>query len=413
MTKAIAVIGANYGDEGKGATVHRLAKLYNISDVVRFNGGSQAGHTVQIQGGVKHIFHTYGSSTLQGATTWYTEDMMVSPIHIFEEWESLSSKISKLSLIKVHPECVVVTPWDIALNQMMELGRGADRHGSCGQGINEAMTRHLHPDNVRLTAEALLNDVFINGFIPRVTEWYHKRVLEEIEKGTFSKVEDPNFIPYLTSSELRAKALMKFLQYPPAFLRACMVAQVEKKGRNYPIGLPTDEGRILFEGAQGLLLDQEDVEHFPHVTRSSTGLKNVLKACVNGVELEQVYYVTRPFLTRHGQGPILKGLPCGDLWDQGQDKTNRFNQFQGGLRYSHLDWGMLKDRIEKDVAQCPTRPKVKLALTWMDSIHNQEKYQFYWHGEVTEFDSTDSEKIQDTIHDRLGIEVVSFDGRKG
>lgn len=406
MTKAIAVIGANYGDEGKGATTHHVASQRGIKDVVRFNGGSQAGHTVCVPGH-RHVFQNYGSASFLGATTWYTKDVLVNPMYAFSEWETLTKLGVGPLLIRVPPEGIVVSPWDIAINQFLEVGRGTNRHGSCGHGINESVSRHLHPEGPKLVVKDLLDETRLNHYFKEGQNWFKARLKEEKEKGSFASLQETE-LQYLSSDAVLAEIASKFLVYSSAFFRTAVC--VEEGIASKPEG-----PYALFEGAQGLLLDQEDADHFPHVTRSSTGLKNVLAACDNwGMELSEVYYCTRPYLTRHGQGPILKGLPCGDLWDLGEDRTNRSNKFQGSVRFAHLDWGMLNARIAKDLAQCKTKPEVQLSVICADQIHNQEKYDFYWNGEKTmEFDATDSDEILAYASVMTGLTITTFDGRKG
>jgi len=102
----------------------------------------------------------------------------------------------------------------------------------------------------------------------------------------------------------------------------------------------TDYAQVVFEGAQGLLLDQ-DRGAFPYVTRSHTGIRNALDVAAEaGIDAVDATYVSRAYLTRHGAGPLSRELP-GKPYPGIQDSTNVPNEFQGTLRFAHLDLDLL------------------------------------------------------------------------
>jgi len=124
------------------------------------------------------------------------------------------------------------------------------------------------------------------------------------------------------------------------------------------IGQCTDP---VFEGAQGLLLDQGNKEFFPHVTHSNTGMKNVEILCAQaGITEKEIYYVSRTYLTRHGAGR----LPGEDAAMSFEDLTNRQNQFQGPLRFAPLNADDLRARCQADAGSNP----YKLVLTHCDQL---------------------------------------------
>jgi adenylosuccinate synthase len=119
---------------------------------------------------------------------------------------------------------------------------------------------------------------------------------------------------------------------------------------------------VIFEGAQGLLLDQ-DRGFFPHVTRSNTGLRNVVALAEEaGIGALDVTYATRAYMTRHGAGP----LP-GELPDQPyagiRDETNRLHRWQGSLRFAVLDLDLLAGAVRADLADAPAGLRVSHRLT--------------------------------------------------
>jgi adenylosuccinate synthase len=128
----------------------------------------------------------------------------------------------------------------------------------------------------------------------------------------------------------------------------------------HPLGIAQCEDPV-FEGAQGLLLDQDNKEFFPHVTRSHTGMKNVRALCAQaGITEIETYYVSRTYLTRHGAGP----LPGEDPGMAFADDTNVEHPYQGRLRFAPLDVAALRARCAADYGG----EGWKLVLTHCDQL---------------------------------------------
>lgn len=116
----------------------------------------------------------------------------------------------------------------------------------------------------------------------------------------------------------------------------------------------------VFEGAQGLLLDQSNIAFYPHVTRSNTGMQNVRILCDHAAVRDvDVYYVSRTYLTRHGNAP----LPGEDLNMRFQDDTNLDHPYQGRLRFAPLDYAALRERCAADAGG-----RYKLVMTHCDQL---------------------------------------------
>jgi adenylosuccinate synthase len=117
-----------------------------------------------------------------------------------------------------------------------------------------------------------------------------------------------------------------------------------------PIDAVLSRKNIVFEGAQGLLLDMDRGFKFPYVTRSNTGLKNVLALATDaGIEHLDVIYITRTYLTRHGAGPLPNEVPKLAFADV-VDPTNLPNPWQGTLRFAPLDLDFLRTTIADDLS---------------------------------------------------------------
>ncbi|HXC04403.1 MAG TPA: adenylosuccinate synthetase [Bacteroidia bacterium] len=325
---ARAVIGANFGDEGKGLVTDWLC-MHGAGIVVRFNGGAQAGHTVVHEDGRRHVFSHFGSGTLRGVPTYLSKYFVVNPIAYFREKEELTT-LGITPLVFAHPECTVTTFVDMFINQELETRRGKDRHGSVGLGVNETVERSMLPE-LKITMADL---------------WNNSKSLE-------SKLVDmcSTYSTFRIGSPIGNPDNMIH-----AFLQGC--SQIANE--IHPLGISQCKDPV-FEGAQGLLLDQNNKEFFPHLTRSNTGSHNVQALCTQaGIKDIETYYVSRTYLTRHGAGP----LPGENANLSYPDNTNLKHQFQGTLRFAPLDYPALLERIKKD----NTWGTSKLVLTHMDQL---------------------------------------------
>lgn len=309
--RAQAVIDANFGDTGKGLMVDYLCSKGDVGVVVRFNGGAQAGHTVVTPDGRRHVFHQVGSGSFCGVPTFLSSFVQVNPIAMFMELQALD-KLEVVPEIYASPECLITTFADMIINRRLEDAKGTSRHGSCGMGINETISRSKVSE-LRITMADIYNQANLESKIAEICDKYSKF-------RTGSVIDEPKMAE--------------------SFLKACKALPEAV----FPAGIGQCKDPV-FEGAQGLLLDKDNKEYFPHVTRSSTGLKNVRTLCQQaGIDDIEAYYVTRTYLTRHGAGP----LPGEDTKLSYPDNTNIPHDYQGTLRFAPLDLKALCYRIAKD-----------------------------------------------------------------
>ncbi len=322
------VIGANFGDEGKGLLTDYLCATEGAGMVVRFNGGSQAGHTVVLPDGTRHVFKHMGSGTFCGVPTFLSQFFICNPLMFLKEYEELV-KLGVTPMVYAHPNCVVTTFADMVINQRKEDARGDKRHGSVGLGINETINRSQVPE-LNITMSDLWNSVPLQDKLAQICDrWAAYRTGKPIEKPEAMIAE---------------------------FIKRCGVFA----GLVHPLGIQQCPDPV-FEGAQGLILDQGNKAMFPHVTRSNTGLKNVRAlAAQAGIDALDVYYVSRTYLTRHGAGPLPGHNPAMSF----PDNTNTEHAYQGTLRFAPLDVKELSDRVRADAGSDP----FKLALTHCDQL---------------------------------------------
>lgn len=332
------VIGAAYGDEGKGLITDFESRRLGAETVCRFNGGAQAGHTVETKAGLRHVFGHLGAGTFAGADTYLSSKFIVNPLVLKKEYTSMSFN-GRYPLITAHPNARVTTLFDMALNALVELKRGNSRNGSCGLGINETVTRH---EKFSLTIsdivyfkgaalEAKLADIR-NNWVPfrlQQLDVIH-RISSNFNPNNLDIPEPYKSILFNTDLSKMAKDL-------------CSAGELFNLNSNL---IKTVE---VFEGAQGLMLD-EFLGDFPHVTRSITGLPYALLAAQElGVKSIRPIYVTRTYTSRHGAGPLTgSGVETGCNI---VDKTNVENEWQGAIRFAPLNLKELSYFIKQDIAR--------------------------------------------------------------
>lgn len=323
------VIGANYGDEGKGLVSYCLSKKAREKNRsvlnVFYNGGAQRAHT---SNGV--VRHCTGAGTSLGADTYYNKWFVVDPIAVWLERAE----------VYIHPDCRIVLPCDVINNRQKEMARGANRHGSCGMGIFECVKRDNDKEFSMTYCDTL-----------KTTELYDKLIRIEKHYGY------PRDLVYNNDTFLAACQWMNC---------NCRMVMDER-------WLFDRYDTIIFEGGQGLLLDQiryglvSDI----HTTPSSPGVRN----CSIHVErlgvVPELYYVSRGYLTRHGAGSMENECGKDLINNQIVDETNQPNPWQGGLRFGRLRQELLHDRVCRDVAEMTSgwsvkNPSVNLVYTQLN-----------------------------------------------
>ncbi len=361
---AQVVIGAQFGDEGKGRMIAQYATPYGDQGIViRFNGGAQAGHTVVRADGLRHVFSHVGSGAFSGAATFLSRFFVCHPILFLREIDTLAAQGVK-PVVYIDPQSPVTTPYDMLINQIVERERGAARHGSCGVGFGETLERHLRPPYA-LTVVDLANRAALLAKLDAIRRDYAPvRLMQLGCAAAFERHAD-----LLWSDAI----LERFLEDAEHFLQRVTVSDMRTA---------TQGRQVLFEGAQGLLLDQ-DRGFFPHVTRSNTGLRNVVTLAAElALTRLEVSYVTRAYVTRHGAGPLPHELP-EKPYPGVVDPTNVPNAWQGSLRFGWLDLNVLGNAMVGDLADTEGRLglalKPRLVVTCLDQL-GDEKMIYYRDG---------------------------------
>jgi adenylosuccinate synthase len=334
-----AVIGLGFGDEGKGITTDYLCMNSIKPIVVRFSGGPQAGHTV-IHNGIRHVFSHFGSGTLQGVPTFWSRFCTVNPISFLNELEVLRDKGISPSIF-IDEKCPITTPYDIQANRKSS---ETIAHGSCGVGFGATIQRE--ENKYSLLFEDLFNSTVFNIKMNLIRDYYGM-MLNETE------------------------------------FRRSVDAMLKESSVHYDVNL-FDYVDVIFEGSQGLLLDQ-DIGFFPNVTRSNTGMKNIhtiLKEKMNVVPDIETYLVTRAYQTRHGNG-YMTNEEIRDEIIPNVNETNVSNTYQGNFRRSLLDLDLLTYSINKDPILQHTDNNI--VVTCLDQMVND--CRLTENGEIKSFDS--------------------------
>jgi len=279
MAKNVVVVGAQWGDEGKGKVVDLLTD--RVAAVVRFQGGHNAGHTLVIDGH-QTILHLIPSGILRdGVQCLIGNGVVVSPTALFEEMLLLEqSGVPVRERLRISAACPLILPFHIAIDQAREKARGRHAIGTTGRGIGPAYEDKAARRGIRL-GEMLDAEVFKE----RVREVldYHNFAL-----ANYYHADQLDFGRVLDEALSYVGALAPMVADVPGILHALRAA-----GEN-----------ALFEGAQGSLLD---IDHgtYPFVTSSTTTAGGAASGSgVGPCDLDYVLGIVKAYTTRVGGGPF-------------------------------------------------------------------------------------------------------------
>lgn len=330
--KVIVIADLPYGDSGKGTTVDFLTRLTGAHTVVRHNGGAQAGHNVTTPNGKHHTFAQFGSGTLVSNTkTFLSQYMMVHPPAMINEAEHLKNLgIANIyERVSIDRKALVISPFQQATNRLKEIHKGANRHGSCGMGIGETMSDFLtYPDLVLHAGD--LEDKLTTK---RKLTWMRDHKWQQIVE----------MLPNLSKVPEAQKEIQLFLntQYIEDFTDlywnfSNIVNVVDEKYFNTLLQQP---GTIIFESAQGVLLDQL-YGFYPYNSWSNLTNENADEMLSDYDGDITKLGIIRGYLTRHGAGPFV--TEDAELSKTIPDVYNRYSTWQQDFRVGYLDLLALK-----------------------------------------------------------------------
>lgn len=352
MKNAIIVTDLGFGDQGKGKMVDYLARKHGSSLVVRTNGGCQSSHHVVTPYGITHGFSQFGAGTFAGTNTFLSGEVIVHPTALLVEAEHLERKgvKSPLSRIRIDENCLLTTPYHQAANRIREALRGDTAHGTCGSGVGETVRYQQEQGKAPLAANlrhprAVLLDS-VNQVRSRLylemlelTTDEHLQELCTREWGVFNDAE-------IASRWVDAARRLEYsVVDEDVYLREAF----------------EHRDTVIFEGAQGVLLDEWRGFH-PHTTWSTCTSENamhLLRRCApDDVKVKRIG-VLRSYATRHGNGPFptenshVASIP---------EYHNRDDAFQGKFRKGWFDAVLANYAIEAN------RGIEELAITHLDVV---------------------------------------------
>ncbi|UPG93191.1 adenylosuccinate synthase [Luteibacter aegosomatissinici] len=306
MGKSVVILGAQWGDEGKGKIVDLLTE--RVGAVARFQGGHNAGHTLVIKG-KKTVLHLIPSGILRDdALCLIGNGVVLSPAALMSEIAELEAQnVDVRARLKISPATPLIMPYHIAVDKAREVASGAKAIGTTGRGIGPAYEDKVARRSIRVA------DLMYPHELPEKVKAavdYHNFVLTQ-----WLKAEPVDYQTVLDEALTWGEYLRPMVDDVATILH-----DVRKEG-----------GNILFEGAQGALLD---IDHgtYPYVTSSNTTVGGALAGTgVGARDIDYVLGICKAYATRVGGGPFPTELndEMGELL---RKKGNEFGASTGRPR---------------------------------------------------------------------------------
>ena len=338
--KITPIIGLQWGDEGKGKGVARIAsKLKSADLIVRFQGGNNAGHTIYHKG-VRFVFQLIPSGVFGNAQIHLGGGMVINPGALLEETKRIPKSISFLKRISVSPHAILTIPTHLLLDSISETLKGGGKIGSTGKGISPSYT------DLTLRRALRVGDIFYPDFKQK----YQK--LSDEHQDTLFRV----FGYKVSKKELREreKSFFKGIE----FLRSVSIKNSAELVRD-----TLSKGRkVIAEGAQGSLLDVR-FGNYPYVTSSHT----IASGVGTGLGVPPAFVggaigLFKAYTSRVGEGPFPTELggQKSRIWCRDKkvkDEQEKFpnpnpnskDEFEQGIALRHLgaEMGAVTGRLRR------------------------------------------------------------------
>ncbi|WP_369927925.1 adenylosuccinate synthase [Xanthomonas sp. NCPPB 2632] len=306
MGKSVVILGAQWGDEGKGKIVDLLTE--RVGAVARFQGGHNAGHTLVIKG-KKTVLHLIPSGILRDdALCLIGNGVVLSPAALMSEIAELEAQgVDVRPRLKISPATPLIMPYHIAVDKAREVASGAKAIGTTGRGIGPAYEDKVARRSIRVA------DLMYPHELPEKVQAaveYHNFVLTQ-----WLKAEPVDYQTVLDEALTWGEYLRPMVDDVATILH----------------DVRRDGGNILFEGAQGALLD---IDHgtYPYVTSSNTTVGGALAGTgVGARDIDYVLGICKAYATRVGGGPFPTELN-DDMGELLRKKGNEFGASTGRPR---------------------------------------------------------------------------------
>ena len=364
--RTIAVIGKNFGDEGKGYTCSRLASSLKKSLIIKHNGGGQAGHTVEDpEGKWRFIHHQIGAGAEYHVPTLFADSFMPDLFQLGKEVKAFTELFGFQPILYSEKNARITTIDDVLLNMGAEFARGKNRHGSCGMGIEECVQRNAAGYGITVEELATWSKQDLLHRLKQIRKEYTGR------RAKILGIYPLNPYYEMLNNET---VLENFVEEVKENVKLLSLVDADRKWLE-------EFQHLIFETGQGLLLDQDYEAYAPHLTSSKTAIHNpAIFLEKRGLSLEEAIYVTRPYITRHGNGPLPCEVDRSELPGVGEDLTNHPNEWQGILRYArHKSLQDFFEPVVRDIADTKRSthlifsklPKPFIFVTQLSETENQ------------------------------------------
>jgi adenylosuccinate synthase len=327
MKKVYIIVDLCYGDAGKGTIVDFLSRQSKESLIVRYNGGAQAAHNVVTADGKHHTFSQFGSGTLFPTTkTFLSKYMLVNPLSLMVENEHLKTIgcDDALKRLYIDPDALVTTPFQVAANRIKEAIYGEHLSGSCGMGIWETVS-----DYEKFDEPLRIHDLFWDTVLTNKLQH-----IQEVKR-----IETSNLIKDKVFKDPEIKYQIDVLENPRA------VTETQKAMTRFYWGLGHFDNRleeliqyssqVIFEGAQGVLLDVK-YGFAPYTTWTNITTENAIDlipiSLKDKLDVETIG-IFRTYFHRHGAGPFVTEDKHLDLPELHNDN----NRWQKSFKVGYFD----------------------------------------------------------------------------
>lgn len=338
------VMGANYGDEGKGRIASYLANNYDVDDtcVVLHTGSAQRGHTSWDRDmKYRHVFHHFGSATLDGYPTYLASSYIVNPIIFRKEWEELEADGYTPSKVFLNKKCHIVFPFHMIVNQCVEEIKRfvGETTNSCGCGVWESTgTTVIDADHFTTVEDMMESDGHFKTFFDK----YHN--MDYLDFRLYQNDITDEFYDFHHSSTAECQSIIdkyldilsdwnimrSFIEDFHFMLDRCILVSSDTE-------LLEHFHNFVMESSQGLVLSPTYSPYSAYmgtprptdVTASFDFLTNIFNV-VDDVNV-RCNYVTRCYFTKHGGSKLESDCDyCAE------DKTNVPNEWQGTMSFDYF-----------------------------------------------------------------------------
>ena len=329
-----AVIGLQWGDEGKGKIVDYLSEKFDL--VARYQGGNNAGHTVIVED-VTYKLNLIPSGVIRGKVCFLGQGIVLDPDHFLKEYQQICEKISNPN-IYLSSNIPLILPYHKQLDKINEsILTGEDKIGTTAKGIGPAYQDKVGRKSIKLYDLKSLDKI--------------KEKLESIKKF---------YDPVLNAYQEEAINIDQYLTILDSFYKEVGSLIVD----NSFIKKNFNQQNILFEGAQGALLDL-DHGSYPFVTSSNTISSNIMIG--SGLQVDyQTVGIFKAYATRVGNGPFPS-----ELFDQIGDYIAETGVEYGTVTKRKRRCGWL-DLVSLKYS-CQINQVNELCITKIDVLNNLEE----------------------------------------